>query len=130
MGIRLYPNTKDRTKLEVLAGVPAGTYDRLEAIETKHREEAITKRASGTWSEYSDGYRQWQEINNDPHLGDLCGFLLYGWGKFNDPDGLTNDDNHDRSCSGSLSGEPAARLLEQNGVDPKLATLGDGIHWC
>lgn len=33
MSVRLYPKTKDPVKLEKLAGVPIGTYAKLEALE-------------------------------------------------------------------------------------------------
>jgi len=124
MGVRLYPNTRDRRKLERLAGVPHGTYDRLDAVETAQAADKATRQAAGTWNDYDDGYRHWCQVNDDPDLNALAGLLLSGWGKFRDPEGLAPD------CAGSI-GDPttAQRLLDTNGIVAD-ATLCEGVHWC
>jgi len=122
MGIRLYPVTRDRSKLEVLAGVPAGTYDRLDALKDRHTAEESVKRAQGTWSDYDDGYRHYCETREDADLGTLDAFLTFGWGKFRDC-GLAT------GCSGRLDDLiHCLVVLRHNGIHVDVA-LTEGLCW-
>jgi hypothetical protein len=126
MGIRLYPNTQKVQSLEVLAGVPAGTAARLEAVKARHAEEAKAW-AFKTLREREDAeYAQWKEKQADGHIGTYDTFLVFGWGKF-------RDHSEDApGCAGSLS-DPAAiaRLLAANGLptDPVFIALTEGVFW-
>jgi hypothetical protein len=130
MGIRLYPNTKNVASLETICGVPAGTAARLEAVEARHAEELKPLAGKAPWERQDVEYRQWCEINDDAALGDYHAFLLYGWGKFNDPHGVTVRDG-ERTCSGSVS-DPVkvVLLLRPNGLDETHLALMEGVHWC
>ena len=120
MGVRIYPNTINRVNLEKLAGVPAGTMDRLEAFQARHEAE---KAGLPHAERYELEYRQWQEINADPSLGDMEAFLIYGWGKFAHVPGLSH------GYAGSLDSVSQARiLLQSNGINAD-AELTEGVHW-
>ena len=88
MATRLYPNTKNETKLEILAAVPAGTFAKLNEFETKWKnnpEQAV--------HDYIKLHPDDAEIQNDidyikfndrqttPAVDELKNFLLYGWGR-------------------------------------------------
>lgn len=120
MATRLYPNTQNRHNIETLAGVPTGTYDRLDALEAKHAEE----KAQPGYDEQEDGYRQYKEIHADKNIGELSSFLLYGWGSFRSVDGIGEDYS---GCEDDLT--RAARLLHHNYIDVDLS-LTEGVHWC
>jgi hypothetical protein len=120
MGTRLYPNTTDRAALEVLARVPSGTHDRMTEMAKRHDAE---RAAATAWNEYEDGYRQWKERDSDGPIGDLDGFLTFGWGKFRPVDGIGED------CAGHEDDlSRAARLLQANGIGVDVALTG-GLHW-
>jgi hypothetical protein len=70
MATRLYPLTQDPQKLEVLAGVPAGTFQELKAFEALAPE-------IGSQEEYAHWCRK-QEIL---HVAKLDRFLVFGWGR-------------------------------------------------
>lgn len=68
MATRLYPMTKDPVKLELLAGVPAGTHAKLTELEAKY----------GT--NYDGLYGALYTVGNEDLL-ELNSFLLCGWGR-------------------------------------------------
>lgn len=120
MGIRLYPNTTDPRKLEVLSQVSEGTYEKLMALEAKYN----FGNPSGDFFTYQTRMEQFHEevsANND--LNNLHGFLLFGWGKFNGF-GIAKD------CSGSLQDrQQCETLLKQNDIQADV-DLCEGLHWC
>lgn len=121
MGVRLYPNTTDRAALETLAGVPHGTYDRLDAMTARH-EAALVGLSFAERNELE--YQQYCERQDDAAIGDLDAFLTFGWGKFREVDGLGTD------CAGCIENLDAARrLLRYNGIGADVA-LANGVHWC
>lgn len=116
MGVRLYPNTLDRKKLELLIGVPEGTYDRLEA--TLQRHQAVKD------ANQDVKYEQWKEIYEDKYLGALDHFLTFGWGKFKSVNGIGED------YSGKENNlQKANELLLANGIKVDVE-LTEGVHWC
>ena len=116
MGTRLYPRTKNEAALEKLAGVPAGTAEKLREMEARHK----AARVGNTDPDLE--YRQWCEIHNSA-LGDYSHFLLYGWGKF---DGLGLAEGY----AGSLTDLDKCReLLRRNGISADAA-LAEGLYWC
>ena len=122
MGVRLYPNTQDKAKLEILAGVPAGTYARMEEMEAHHQS---LKTGIPMLDRYDLDYECWKEKSDDGPIGDLDHFITFGWGKFNSA-GVAED------YSGSLDvGEPGkiAHLFIVNRIaaDPIFC---EGVHWC
>jgi hypothetical protein len=120
MGTRLYPNTQDTASLEKLAGVAAGTAERLLATQARHAEEL--KKVDRQFRNDFE-YKQWCEIKDDENMGGLDHFLTFGWGKF-DGIGLAED------CSGHLTDPDAiARLFAANGITADIA-LCEGVHWC
>jgi hypothetical protein len=123
MGTRLYPNTKNVSSLEILAKVPEGTFTRLAEVQERHKKEL-----SGVphQSRYELEYKQWGEINDDPHLGALDTFLTFGWGKF-DPCGYAED------YAGHLDNlVQCAIVLRGNGIylSKEHLALTEGLHWC
>ncbi len=76
MATRLYPLTKNPASLETLAGVPAGTMEKLNAIRAKHTNADGALNYDGF---YDDVYTL--GITPDVHLGRLDSFLNYGWGR-------------------------------------------------
>lgn len=88
MGVRLYPKSDDPAVLEKMIGVPAGTHQRLEELKTKHKAD-LKALQDGTLdreiSEYDLEYEQYCEISDDPDLGPMNRFLIYGWGKLQRP---------------------------------------------
>lgn len=122
MGVRLYPNTQDRTTLERLVFLPAGTYDKLDALKAKHKT-ALDAALEG--ERYELGYKQWQEIQADHDLATLDGFLTFGWGKVDS-----------RICPDAAGGETdpvkVQEILDHHQVNRygiPLEEMG-GVHWC
>ena len=72
MGTRLYPMTTDVAKLETLAGVPAGTQAKVDAIKAKH---------DGKGPSNFDMLDELYADGNE-HENTLYHFVLSGWGKF------------------------------------------------
>jgi len=121
MGTRLYPNTTDRAALETLAGVPAGTHDRLDAMEKRHEAEKL---AAADPRCHDLGYRQYCERQDDGPIGTLDHFITFGWGKFRPVDGIGEDyAGHEDDL------ERIAKLLRANGIGADVALTG-GLHWC
>lgn len=124
MGIRLYPLTKDRAKLERLARVPVGTYDRLDALKAKHDLEAkdigyieCALRSDALYEELYDGHHDDERKLNS--------FLVSGWGKFSDPDKIAP------GYSGSLEDmAEVSWLLRWNGIPAWVDDLCEGVYWC
>lgn len=138
MGTRLYPLTRDAAALETLAGVPAGTMARLDAIKapfaarSQARQEAFEAAPEGAagdavrsglrYEERVDSEAEWNAVNADQDAGTLDGFLTFGWGKFNGV-GLALD------YAGHLDDLTACRrVLEANGIAADPALTG-GLCW-
>lgn len=120
MGTRLYPRTTDRKALETLAGVPHGTYDRLEAMEARQKAEL---EAAKPEDRYDLGYKHYCERNDDDALGTLDAFITFGWGKFSPVDDIGHD------CAGHEDDlTRAAKLLRRNGIGVDVALTG-GLCW-
>ena len=120
MGTRLYPHTIDRIALETLAGVPAGTYDRLTALEARQQAELEAAKPD---QRYFLGDRHYCERNCDDALASLDAFLTFGWGKFRPVDDIGHDyAGHETDLT------RAAKLLRQNGINVDVALTG-GLRW-
>ncbi len=122
MATRLYPNTKNPAILEKLAGVPAGTAARLEAIQKRQEEEMAGK---DFFERNEIGFRHFQEMHETPE-GDLSTFLTFGWGRV--------DMGACPDYSGSNDDEVGvAQILRRHPVqlpaDVTVAEL-EGVHWC
>ncbi len=122
MATRLYPATQDRAALETLAGVPAGTFDRMEAMAKRHDEE---RKNATNWSDYEDGYRQWKERQDDGPIGELDAFLTFGWGRFRPVDSLGIGLDY---AGNEPNLERAAILLAANNIRADVALTG-GLCW-
>ena len=123
MGVRLYPNTQDKAKLEVLAGVPAGTYARMEEMDARHEK---FKAGIPLRDRYDLDYECWKEKDADGPIGDLDAFITFGWGKFRPVLGLGED------YSGSIPASQSVKadlLLAANGISANGAFC-EGVHWC
>ena len=113
MAIRLYPDTTNVASIEVLAGVPAGTTARLEALERKYPEGGMTDPDALFEALFAKGSEDLNKLHN---------FHLYGWGKF-DSAGVAND------CCGELKDLAQIKhLFAVNGIsaDPALC---EGVNW-
>lgn len=129
MGTRLYPRTRNVESLEKLAGVPAGTAARLDAMKLRHDKEL---EGLDRAQRYEKEYAQYCERNDDKHVGDYDAFLTFGWGKFEDPCGVAP------GYSGRLE-DPAkvTQLFRANGIGPltkegmaQFVALCEGVFWC
>lgn len=94
MATRLYPKTQTPEVLEALAGVPAGTFAIVAALEKQERAEsrALTQEiaaAEARGEATGQLTAKFQEISNKyynkraetPHASKLDGFLTFGWGR-------------------------------------------------
>lgn len=118
MGVRLYPLTQDVSKLEKLAGVPAGT----------HRDLEVLKQAcDGNEERYYDLLF----AKENAALNRLSSFILFGWGKV----------RVYRSDCGSVKGLGNIALIRemldeqeqhwnwQYSNEQLLDLLGEGVSW-
>ncbi len=121
MGIRLYPNTKNVANLEILAGVPAGTAQKLTEIEARHPNRHGVNNWSAVEAFYDELYlKENSDVNAYQH------FLLNGWGKF-DHCGIV--DSFDVECCGSENDAQKIRMLfALNGINADVS-LCEGISW-
>lgn len=76
MATRLYPNTATPELLEVLAGVPQGTYERLIAVGDKY-----PLRTKVSAKGYEQGQAHYDEIYADVNLNALEDMRVFGWGR-------------------------------------------------
>ena len=131
MGVRLYPNTKDASKLEKLAGVPQGTMAQLEIL----REAEQLYRAAHPEVDADEVGYSFYCIYKGSAVETLDSFLCQGWGKFQGADLLAEED----MCVGSAPvGKLACQLLlNSNGCMPHwdqldaldIVVLSEGVHW-
>ena len=116
MGTRLYPVTNDVCFIEKLAGVPAGTHERLKAFEAE-------KPAMGS----ADNEEWYDKLFADDDLHALHSFDLYGWGKLN---GNVCDwlkaHGHDTVCGEVTDPDQAREILALQGVTAEGVTA---IYW-
>ncbi len=120
MGIRLYPRTTNVNNLEKLAGVPAGTHSRLEALKAYWDMEL--KNCTNHYERHDVDYARYTAIHDDPAMGRLDSFLTFGWGKFRDLSAVPD-------YSGRLMNKRKIRdLFKVNGIqaDPDLC---EGVTW-
>ena len=112
MATRLYPVTRKPESLEILCGVPAGTYARLEAFEKEHPYTYDNEK----------GYERWKLLNADEDMGTLDNFKTFGWGRV---DSRICDDN-----AGHTS-EDIERILTHHNVylTPEQIALTEGLCW-
>lgn len=96
MATRLYPNTNSPEILEKLAGVPAGTARKLEAIREKYqaqRQEAwatfhsiiaagsTAEAAQEACYDHSVGEAEYNEISANPEVSRMDHFMVFGWSR-------------------------------------------------
>lgn len=124
MGIRLYPSTKNPRNLEALCGVPEGTSELLTALEAKHNVAGATDFHDG--QDRSDRLHTELFSSENEHLNTLHNFLLYGWSRFNMPDGMVIDDPY----AGCFEDKATClSILRHNGI-PADVELCEGLHYC
>ena len=129
MGIRLHPKSEDPAVLEKLAGVPAGTHQRLKEREKKHKAD-LKALEDGTLdreiSPYDLEYDQYCEIEDDPELCKMKNFLIYGWGKPRYP-------LPDNECCGTIpTADVFCHLMAKGVVDNGIIKLAEetGVSYC
>jgi len=76
MGIYLTPRTDDVAVLEQLAGVPAGTHQRLLDVTVKYPGRDLPGR-----DDYDQAQAYYKEIFGDPDLNALDNLRTYGFGR-------------------------------------------------
>ena len=141
MGTRIYPTTRNGSTLEILAGVPAGTFESLKTLLIEQKNEMEKARSQGKdFVDCNDlSYEHHKARQNRPE-GLLDGFLTFGWGKFtnqtyeiikgNIPDG---EDENWVWCGGTNDIGLIDSIMETQGVD--LEKLGinpedlEGLSW-
>ena len=141
MGTRIYPTTRNSSILEILAGVPAGTFESLQTLLTEQKNEIEKARSQGKdFVECDDlGYEYYKARQNRPE-GLMDSFLTWGWGKFttqtyeiingNIPAG---EDKDWVWCGGTADVGLIDSIMEAQGVD--LEKLGinpedlGGLSW-
>jgi hypothetical protein len=112
MATRLYPSTTNETSIEILAGVPAGTMAKLNAIKA-------------SFPPYSDAL--FDAIHAAPFpVAKLDDFLTFGWGRVNY--GTLEALGFD-GCGDSTKDITMVRLIlsaHEINVDPALV---EGLNW-
>ncbi len=141
MGTRIYPTTRNSSILEILAGVPAGTFESLQTLLTKQKNEIAEARSQGkSYFECDElGYEHYKARQNRPE-GLLDGFLTFGWGKFTNltyqiiKGNIPSDQDEDWIwCGGTKDLGLIDSIMEAQGVD--LEKLGinpedlEGLSW-
>jgi hypothetical protein len=83
MGTRIYPTTRNAAIIEIIAGVPAGTFDSLTKLVVENGNEITKAKADGAdYSAIQDiEHKHWDSLH-DRVEGILDSFLTLGWGKF------------------------------------------------
>ena len=141
MGTRIYPTTRNGNILEILAGVPAGTFESLQTLLTEQKaqmDKARNERKDFVELDQID-YEHYKVRQNRPE-GLLDGFLTFGWGKFtNETYELINGnipvgaDTDWVWCGGTKDVGLIDSIMETQGVD--LEKLGinpedlEGLSW-
>jgi hypothetical protein len=74
MATRLYPITNNPATLERLAGVPAGTYAKLEALRATRNSRPGQENAQAVF---------YEAVYNDKNLVRMNNFNVFGWGRVN-----------------------------------------------
>ena len=133
MGTRLYPNTKNPTILEKLAGVPADTHKLWLIIETdrvEHKQhlerlwEQGQHSRNDLWRINEDfSEKLYYRIKENPDVDQLDSFIMYGWGKI----------QFNGGCSGEHTDSyNVDQVLFWQGVDLNGVTLEEleGVYWC
>lgn len=111
MATRLYPNTDSPRVLEHLAGVPEGTFKKLEKMENETQFDEDSK---------------WKHIQTDPVCAILDNFLTFGWGRI-----CYVPEGHDYT-SGSVKREELVReMARKHGIEQHADLLVEtgGLHW-
>jgi hypothetical protein len=120
MGTRLYPRTRNVNVLEKLAGVPAGTSNTLEELETKR--------------DTMDSMDYYDLLDKHPEANILDNFMTFGWGKLNSEQWAVAKEllGPDECWNGSIT-DPAdvlrmlnAKFCMLNGVS--IEEL-EGVYW-
>jgi len=125
MATRLYPNTDDTAVLETLCYVPAGTGDRLKALQAEG--EKLIASATDRFERQEKDYKAWSLIQNDTDAAALDAFLTFGWGRIRHiPEGL--------DCySGTAKDPQTIREICQNQPLPEatieILIANGGVHW-
>ncbi len=110
MGIRLYPQTTDHAKLEKLAHVPEGTWQKYAELEKA----------------FPDADAFYDEIfkPENAEIRQLQSFDLNGYGRIHIPFELSDN-------SGKTKTLFEAQLLAIiHEIDPEIAILAEGFKWC
>jgi len=141
MGTRIYPTTRNGNILEILAGVPAGTFESLQTLLTEQKaqmDKARNERKDFVELDQID-YEHYKARQNRPE-GLLDGFLTFGWGKFTnetyelingnipvgaDEDWLWNGGTTDVGLIDSIM-EAQGVDLEKLGINPEDL---EGLSW-
>jgi len=135
MGTRLYPNTQDPRVLERLAGVPAGTHEKLAAIREKYAELAREAKANCTTVEefaeveYELDSQEFDEISVDPNTDAYDSFVIFGWGRI--PNFRLIDRDYDLVVGNETQPDKVEAIFKLQRVDLKGVTLAEigGVHW-
>lgn len=142
MGTRLYPQTKDPSKLEKLAGVLPGT-SRLVPFKKELEKSFLKMREGATFTDQNgdewpvDAEYEFHSLFRNSDVDRYETFLLFGWGKFDldlvptDQDqcgGETTDRDRmlDMLLSSAWNSRP--REPEEPGV-VQVIELSEGFYW-
>lgn len=105
MGTRLYPETSPDI-MEHLAGVPAGTWDRLSKYESINPERNSSE--EDVW---------YDKLFQDHDLLALYNFKLFGWGKLTpEVSGYLKDHGHNTVCGQTQDPMQVKEILFRQGV--------------
>jgi len=122
MGIRLYPRTNKPEALEMIRGVPAGTAEKLQAIDLKY--DRLLANCTEFHARNDVEYARHSEIVKDADVDRYHGFLLFGWGRFDWQ--LTGNE-----YSGTVKKEDEISVLAHHGVKLTQEQLQacEGLCW-
>jgi hypothetical protein len=116
MATRLYPVTTDTTILEQLAGVPAGTHNRLE--ETRKIADTLTQ---------DEAY---DLIQKDDDVANYDNFCTFGYGRINYQ--LVDELGYDNCCGSTAVPEHVRAIARHHAVHDeniRLLIESGGVEW-
>lgn len=121
MGMRLYPNTKNVEKLEKLAGVPAGTADRLAALRAKFP--LLDDPKTGFFEREDEYGRFYAAMSKDFDVRLYHHFILSGWGKVYSPD------HQDENGFGHVDDVESIQIIFDSAGITSDPALTEGVRW-
>ena len=112
MATRLYPTTNRPEKLEILAGVPTGTYAKWAKLEAD-KTTALKTVTDPTATIEDIENTHWHRLQSDPTTATLDNFLTFGWGRIAQYESPCCSSNDPQKVTELLAAQQVAASFEQ-----------------